>query len=222
MYYIGSHVGRENDGYICGSIKMRRAFKKRREDFKRRVLQRVYGDIIELRVAEAYWLKMIKEEELGIRYYNFKKVATGFDSAVSRKAHAIKTTDGKSVAAVKGAINSHRKKTADGKSIRAVKQGQIMARFMHEKRPEHIAKLNKELHAAKDIDGKSIFAKYIQELARVKKDERGKCMNSVKGGRAGAATLHSAKDELGKSIMAVKAGKASGLARRRRAAELKP
>lgn len=37
-YYIGSHWGTPDDGYICSSPWMRQAYKHRPLDFKRRVL----------------------------------------------------------------------------------------------------------------------------------------------------------------------------------------
>ena len=41
MYYIGSHWGTEDDGYICSSDRMRKAYRRRPDDFKRRVISRI-------------------------------------------------------------------------------------------------------------------------------------------------------------------------------------
>lgn len=68
-FYIGSHWGHENDGYICSSDAMRETYKRRKQDFKRRILQRV-NNREELFEAEQYWLQFIKDDELGNRYYN--------------------------------------------------------------------------------------------------------------------------------------------------------
>lgn len=69
-FYIGSHWGTENDGYICSSTYMKRAYNKRSEDFKRKILSRVYEK--EKILEEEYkWLSMIKNDELGKKYYNF-------------------------------------------------------------------------------------------------------------------------------------------------------
>jgi hypothetical protein len=38
MYYIGSHWGTETDGYICSSNRMRNVYKRRPQDFKRRIV----------------------------------------------------------------------------------------------------------------------------------------------------------------------------------------
>lgn len=70
MYYVGSHWGHEEDGYICSSNRMRNAYRRRPTDFKRRVIYREYKSNISLRENEAHWLRMISQEELGTKYYN--------------------------------------------------------------------------------------------------------------------------------------------------------
>ncbi len=88
MFYIGSHWGTEEDGYICSSRWMRDAYKKRPWCFKRRILMRVYSSKENLLAEEQYWLNMIKPEELAsirknrydkvkVRYYNLKLEANG-------------------------------------------------------------------------------------------------------------------------------------------------
>lgn len=72
-YYIGMHWGSENDGYVCSSNWMRDAYKRRPEDFKRRILSRVYTNRKDLYESEKYWLSQIKDCELKIRYYNLNK-----------------------------------------------------------------------------------------------------------------------------------------------------
>lgn len=71
-FYIGCHVGKENDGYICSSSWMKKSYKYRPEDFKRRILKR---DIPRDRLLaeEHKWLQMISDEELGVKYYNLSK-----------------------------------------------------------------------------------------------------------------------------------------------------
>lgn len=69
-YYVGSHWGDENDGYICSSTWMLQAYKKRPQDFKRKILER-YDDRSKGNEIEHRWLQMMKPEELkGVRYYN--------------------------------------------------------------------------------------------------------------------------------------------------------
>jgi hypothetical protein len=83
-FYIGSHWGFEDDGYICSSNWMRHAYRRRPQDFKRRILTRYYGNRRGLYDIEQKWLDLIKPEELAmgkndtnesttIRYYNFNK-----------------------------------------------------------------------------------------------------------------------------------------------------
>lgn len=74
-YYIGSHWGTENDGYICSSKWMSMSKLRRPEDFKRRILKRIYTTRKDLYEEETRWLQMIKPEEVKIRYYNFNRVA---------------------------------------------------------------------------------------------------------------------------------------------------
>ena len=69
-YYVGSHWGNEDDGYICSSSWMKRAQRLRPQDFRRRLLQRIYTNRKDLMEVESRWLHLIKEEELGNRYYN--------------------------------------------------------------------------------------------------------------------------------------------------------
>ena len=75
-YYIGSHWGTERDGYICSSRWMRKSYKRRPEDFKRRIVARV-DDRSLLLEEEHRWLLMIKSSELGKRYYNLTQHKPG-------------------------------------------------------------------------------------------------------------------------------------------------
>lgn len=69
MYYIGCHLGSEDDGYICSSRRMRDVYRRRPQDFKRRVLKRnvLRKDLL---TEEHKWLQLISDEELGKKYYN--------------------------------------------------------------------------------------------------------------------------------------------------------
>ena len=70
-YYIGCHWGTEDDGYICSSTWMKKSYKIRPQDFKRRILffsnSISYLNLLE---EEAKWLSLIPEDELGKKYYN--------------------------------------------------------------------------------------------------------------------------------------------------------
>lgn len=71
-YYVGCRWGNENDGYICSSPWMKQGYKHRPNDFKRRIISRVYTSRHDLLNEEYRWLSMIREEELGKKYYNLR------------------------------------------------------------------------------------------------------------------------------------------------------
>jgi hypothetical protein len=71
-FYIGCRFGNINDGYICSSFWMKRAYKLRPEDFKRRILKTNINDRKLLLEEEHKFLSRIKNEELGKRYYNVR------------------------------------------------------------------------------------------------------------------------------------------------------
>lgn len=81
-FYIGSHWGTKDDGYICSSRIMRRAYKRRPDDFKRRILVKIYTNKKDLLKEEYRWLSMIDKEKTfsknnrtdysNVRYYNIR------------------------------------------------------------------------------------------------------------------------------------------------------
>jgi len=71
-YYIGSHWGTEDDGYVCSSSWMKKALKNRPNDFKKKIIARIYSSKQDLLNEENRWLAMIKPEELKERYYNLR------------------------------------------------------------------------------------------------------------------------------------------------------
>jgi len=75
-YYIGCRWGNINDKYICSSPWMKKAYKYRPEDFKRKILTLVYTNKTDLLDEEYKWLCKIKKEELGKKYYNINNRAT--------------------------------------------------------------------------------------------------------------------------------------------------
>jgi len=84
-YYIGSHWGEENDGYVCSSPWMLNMYKSRSHDFKRKILCRVYTNRKDLLIEEHKWLSMIKDEELKIKYYNIHNREFGHWSADEKR-----------------------------------------------------------------------------------------------------------------------------------------
>jgi hypothetical protein len=73
MYYIGSHWGSENDSYICSSNRMRDAYRRRPNDFKRRILKNNINDRKQTLLEEHKWLSLIEENNLGKKYYNLRQ-----------------------------------------------------------------------------------------------------------------------------------------------------
>ena len=71
-YYIGSHWGNnpESDGYICSSNRMRNAYKKRPEDFKRRIISKIYTSRYDLLEEENLILRRRSHKK--DQYYNLK------------------------------------------------------------------------------------------------------------------------------------------------------
>ena len=70
-FYIGSHWGSYNDGYVCSSPWMKAAYRKRPLDFKRRILA-TRNDRKELYLEEQRWLSFIKPNEIKTKYYNLR------------------------------------------------------------------------------------------------------------------------------------------------------
>jgi hypothetical protein len=80
-YYVGSHWGTEDDGYICSSNWMKQGYSHRPKDFKRRIIARIYSSKKDLLIEENRWLSMIKSEEIKVRYYNLRICEFGHWSA---------------------------------------------------------------------------------------------------------------------------------------------
>lgn len=81
-YYIGCHWGTEDDGYICSSTWMRNSFNRRPQDFKRRIISRVYSNYNDLLEEEYRWLSFINPKEISPntkvpRYYNLSLSKNG-------------------------------------------------------------------------------------------------------------------------------------------------
>lgn len=89
-YYVGSHWGAENDGYICSSKWMSMAYLRRPHDFKRRILARVTTTRAELLDEEYRWLSMIKTHEIKVRYYNLRTHVGHWHGAGENKLKTIR------------------------------------------------------------------------------------------------------------------------------------
>jgi hypothetical protein len=85
-FYLGSHMGPVDSGYICSSSKMRKVYKRRPETFRRRIIYwHTTEDRQSLYDVETRWLSLIRDEELGKKYYNVVRVAKGFDPEYLKK-----------------------------------------------------------------------------------------------------------------------------------------
>ena len=89
-FYIGSHWGTVDDGYVCSSPWMLSAHKRRPGDFKRRILKTITSSRSDLLEAEYAYLAMIKDEDVGTKYYNLNTKSTGHWSAYPEKVKTIK------------------------------------------------------------------------------------------------------------------------------------
>lgn len=111
-FYIGCRWGTENDGYICSSPWMKKGYKRRPNDFRRKILSRVFTNKKDLLEEEYLWLSKIKDVELGKRYYNLhnhhfghwstdenKRLTIGQKIAVSpnRRENISKANKGKAI-----------------------------------------------------------------------------------------------------------------------------
>jgi hypothetical protein len=88
-FYVGSHKGSFEDGYICSSSWMKRSYKRRPTDFKRKILSIVLTDRQDLLSEEQRYLNMIKDVELGKKYFNLKKNAYGGFTSEAKVAQAL-------------------------------------------------------------------------------------------------------------------------------------
>lgn len=147
-YYIGAHWGSESDGYICSSPWMRKAYSRRPEDFKRRILERVYTDRKQTFIAEEKYLDLIKKEEFGKKYYNLRNIKGHWSTSDEK----VKTLREKiSETAKKNAADPvYRAKYLEGLKARDTKSSDPATR---EKRRQSMMGKNKGKITAKDSSG---------------------------------------------------------------------
>jgi hypothetical protein len=88
MFYLGSHWGTIDDGYICSSNRMRDAYRRRPNDFKRRIVKTSVSR--ETLLDEEYkLLSKISDDELGKRYYNLRKHKWGHWSTDENRRNVV-------------------------------------------------------------------------------------------------------------------------------------
>lgn len=146
MYYVGCHWGTEDDGYICSSAWMKRAYKKRPQDFKRRILTSNIMSRKETYEKEKDWLNLIKESEISPnsskpRYYNLN---IKNNEMWHKYEENIKIVGKKISAANKGKVFGPRHPEV-GKKISKIKKEKFAkkaAELGYKFDPEHIAKIS--------------------------------------------------------------------------------
>ena len=69
---------------------MKKAFKRRPQDFKRRILEHVEDNRGDLLATEYKWLKLIKDSELGKKYYNLTNHLNGHWTTDKEKQLTVK------------------------------------------------------------------------------------------------------------------------------------
>lgn len=89
-FYIGSHWGTIDDGYVCSSTWMKNSYKRRPFDFKRKIVSFIYTNRKDLLLEEFKWLSLIKADELGKRYYNLTTHLNGHWSTDDNKAQTMR------------------------------------------------------------------------------------------------------------------------------------
>ena len=89
-FYVVSHKGSFDDGYVCSSTWMKRSYTRRPYDFKRKILSIITTDRKDLLAEEQRYLNMILEDELGKKYYNLKRNAYGGFTSAAYEAAMLK------------------------------------------------------------------------------------------------------------------------------------
>jgi len=75
--YIGSHCGKDDDGYIGSGKYFLRAFNKNTDRFVRTILEYVQGGVKELKAREQHYLDSVDNIVNNKQYYNVSPNATG-------------------------------------------------------------------------------------------------------------------------------------------------
>jgi hypothetical protein len=76
-FYVGCHWGDEHDGYVCSSPWMLKAYARRKNDFRRRILVRT-ASRVDTYLEEQRWLNLIKPHEIRTKYYNLNLHVTDY------------------------------------------------------------------------------------------------------------------------------------------------
>jgi hypothetical protein len=181
MYYIGCHWGTEDDGYVCSSNRMRNAYKRRPEDFRRRIIGK-FDNKIEMLINENEWLTLIGKENLGKKYYNLKDCQFNHWSVEEQNSVKIKKTISERT---KEAMNKPeiREKYEKGLSKRNTRSSDPEVREKRRKSMlgKNKVKTDKQLEAARNAAKKRIGVPLSKEhKEKIKNTTHFKTLNTLK------------------------------------------
>jgi hypothetical protein len=188
-YYIGCHWGSVDDRYICSSRWMRKAYARRPQDFKRKILENNIEDRSALYDREQKWLNMIKPEERKIRYYNLhlssKKPWHQYDEHI--KTVGQKISEAKKGVKTGPMTEERRRNISEAKKKGFAERGGMTDEHKNAltgiKKPQHTEewkKQNSERMKEQWADGTRKKA-YKSKSVSMTKEEQGKlCSNQLK------------------------------------------
>ena len=193
-YYIGCHWGSVDDGYVCSSSWMKKAYKNRIHDFKRKILKTDIQYRPDMYIEEQRWLDMIKKEEIKPlndkpRYYNLN---THVGNLWHQYDEHIKTVGQKISEAKKGVktgpmTEERRRNISEAKKKGFAERGGMTDEHKNAltgiKKPQHTEewkKQNSERMKEQWADGTRKKA-YKSKSVSMTKEEQGKlCSNQLK------------------------------------------
>lgn len=202
-YYIGSHWGREDDGYICSSRWMRNAYKIRPECFKRRILSRIYTNREDLILMEQYWIDMIDDNKLAtkntttgkretVRYYNVTKQV----QQIWHQKEDHRKTIGQKISASKKGKKTGPRDPSVGEAISKAKKRSF------QKRKEELGYTFTPEHAEK-IAFKNRGRKHTEETkAKHAKDMREQWENGIR--KSNGSPSEETRDKISKALTGIK------------------
>lgn len=188
-------MGSLDDGYTSGTGHFARAYKKRPNDFKRRIIETIdTNDRDALYKAEKRWLDLIHPSELDlsinrkngtVRYYNRKRTASGFDSQTVKELSKRRFANGThNFLDVNFHSESNRKAIANGNAP-------------FQQNPNHMKMMNELSHTAEShkkrkttIQANAKLGISFQQRPEVRSKMSIKAIENVKAGRSNTQQIH--------------------------------
>lgn len=155
MFYVGSHWGTQDDSYVCSSNRMRKAYRRRPDDFRRKILKIVNTNRQELLDEEHKWLQLIPSKDLGKRYYNLTQHHNGHWAACETK----RLTIGEKISKANKGISRNKGKTISEetrKKISNTLKGRPLNYIRTEETRNKISENNKRLQREGKIGTKGM------------------------------------------------------------------